>query len=150
MHQPEGAVGVAFIPAPQRPIECRWENRIEPHGVRVSRRDQLEPARVCGVVGGKLGRKLPRQCGAEVDAFHVKRLPALRGPHLEVLPLRTRRDLRLRARRHRRGRRPLAPPPPPPPVAPGALIPPGRHRAPPPPPPPLPPPPPPPPPPPRP
>ena len=106
VHQPEGAVGVRFVPAPHRAIECRRENRVEPHRVRVGEGDQLEPACVGGVVGGELSRELPRQRGAEVDSFHVKRLPAFRGPHLEVLPLRARRDPRLQARRHRRRREP--------------------------------------------
>ena len=106
VHQPERVVGVPFVPTRERPIKRGREDGVQPHRVRVGPGDQLEPACVGGVVGGELRWELPRQRGAEVDAFHVKRLPASRGPHLEALPLCARRDLRLGAARRGRGREP--------------------------------------------
>ncbi len=106
LHEPEGVLGVPFVPPRERPIKRGREDGVQPHRVRVGCGDQLEPASIRGVVCGELGRELPRQRGAEVDPLHIERLPALCRPHLEALPLCARRDLRLGAARRGRGREP--------------------------------------------
>jgi hypothetical protein len=83
--QPEHAIRVREIPAPESPVEYRWQEGIQPQGVRVHRRQSIEPTGVEGRILGKLGRVSSRERDPEVDAFDVERPPPIPCRHLEAL-----------------------------------------------------------------
>ena len=100
--QPHRACRMCVVPAPQRPVEGGGQDRVEPNGVRVRLGHQAQPGCEGRFVARELGRKFSRQGRAKVDALDVERLPSHRGPHLEVVPRRARRNLRLERVLHRR------------------------------------------------
>ena len=83
--QPEHAIRVREVPAAEGPVEHRWQDRIQPQGVRVHRRQGIEPTRIECRILGKLGGVSSRERDTEVDAFDVERAPSLSSRDLEAL-----------------------------------------------------------------
>jgi hypothetical protein len=83
MYQPEQTIRVREVPAAERTIERRREDRIHPYSVGVHGGQRVEPTGIkCGILG-KLGGIATRERHTEVHAFDVERLPALTRGYLK-------------------------------------------------------------------
>jgi hypothetical protein len=97
--QPEQTIRVREVPAAERTIKHRREDRIYPQSVRVHGGQRIEPSGINGGIQGKFGGISTRERHTEVYAFDVERLPALTrgylkpaaaGPGYQLEHLRTR------------------------------------------------------------
>jgi hypothetical protein len=101
--QPQRPVGMRRVPCPERTVEGRGKDRVEPDGIGVHGRQRVQPARIERGIGGKLGGKPPGERYAQVHALDPDGPPAGGRPDLEALTRHPRRQLHLRGPLRRRG-----------------------------------------------